>query len=1095
MGAPMWRHRGVYGLLPHTLRVWLCMACCLLAGAAQAIEYRFRVPDGPPPVALSAGVLAEDERAFLAALPEVRVALQKVGAPPYERVGADGEISGLQAEMLAMLARTLGLRLVPQVHDDWPSVLRSVREGRADMVLTLSVTAERLRYLSFTLGTVSVPMAVIGRSGEQPVAPEAAQIALEREYYSNDLVRRRWPTAGIVPVDSTVQALRAVAERRADLYVGSLLEALELASSEMVPGVEVQEIVSAGVGHYHFGVRKDWAPLVAILNKGITSWRSTSTVLPGAADIAASLPAGVQLPSPLALTPGESRALIDRSVWRVGAVRGLALLNEIDSQGNHAGIAADYVEQVARRLGVGVELVPFDSVAAMMQGLRDDRIDVIPFLSRTEARAREFGYSTPYFEMPYMLVGRNDGTLYWDLASLRGQRLALATAHPLREHLARHHPDITVLDPRDGNEAMDMVARGEADAAVEVKLFANLRINSDTADRLRSLGEVRELPARFHFATAAHSNALLPLINRALADIPAAERERMVRRWVAVDLQPPFPWLRWMPTLVVAGLALLALLVASVWWMRRLSREVARRRVADEQLADIGRTMPGVAFRYTMNEQGGIAHSFFSAGLRGFLGVGPRPRATLLELLAPGLSAAQLQAAQQAQAHAQASGERFVYEGPYRHPDGREMWLRAEALRSRTPKGALAWTGYAVDASHAHALQRRLAREAESRHLMLASASHELRAPTHTLALALQAIDAPSLPEASRRPLAVAADAARTLTQLLDDVLDTARLDVGRLQLRPREYDLGELLDTLAEAYRGEAAAKRLTWQYRRDPALPGTVHGDPLRLRQVLVNLLSNAVKYTARGGVRFNAAAGLLPDGRRALCFEVVDTGAGMSAEQQRQVFEPFAAIGDEGGSRSTGLGLSICRRLVHLMGGEIGLVSESGAGTTITVQVPLQTPQQGERPVRRDGVVLLCDDDEVSRLLMAQLVRAQGHEVAEASSAEQALARWRLGPVRLLLTDLNLPGRDGLWLAAALRVHEAAAAQRTAIVVCSGAEPPPAGESEGEGEAPPYDAWLAKPVQPRSLVNTLRALLGEPDRNDGAAAGPAPGGAAVA
>jgi two-component system sensor histidine kinase EvgS len=1063
--------------LLRALRVVLFLGLALGSLLAAAAEFRFRLPEGPPPVALSAAVLSDEERAWLAGLPEIRVALQRVGAPPYERVGADGEITGLQADILVTMARTFGLRLVPQVHADWPGVLRAVREREADMVLTLSVTPERLQYLAFTLGTVSVPAAVMGRSGEQPVPPEAARIALEREYYSNELVRRRYPAATVLPVDSTLEALRAVAERRADLYIGSLLEALDLLAREPVPGIEVQQILADGVGHYHFGVRKDWAPLVRILNKGITSYRATPGAAPDFAAIAASLPAGATLPSTLpsalALKPAEAQALAERSVWRVGAVRGLALLNEVDARGNHAGIAADYTEQVVRRLGVAAEVVPFDSVAAMLDALRAGAIDVVPFLTRTAARAREFGYSAPYIEMPYVLVGRSDGPLYWDLGSLDGRRLALAPAHPLRELLAERHPGIRVLDPRDGHEAMDMVALGDADAAVEVKLFANLRINADTAGRLRALGEVGDLPAQFHFATSREAAALVPLIDRALADIPPAERERMLRRWVAIDLQPPFPWRRWLPTLLVGGLGLAVLVGATLWWNRRLAQEVRQRRRADERLDDIGRTLPGVAFRYTLGSDGRIVHSFLSSGAQAFLGVTPRPASTLLDLLAPGLAPQDLQAARQAQLRACETGERFVHETAYRRPDGRELWLHAEALRSTTPEGQTAWTGYVIDASDAHALQQRLAREAQSRHLMLASASHELRAPTHTLALALQAVGDAGVPPPAARPLAVAHEAARTLAQLLDDVLDAARLDAGRLELRPREYDLHALLDTLADAYRGEAAAKGLAFAFERAADLPATVHGDPLRLKQVLVNLLSNAVKYTAAGQVRLHAGAAPGDEGVPALHFEVADTGAGIPAELQPRLFEPFATVDAAGGQRSTGLGLSICRRLVTLMGGRIELASAPGQGTRIGITLPLQTPAAvcDAVPLRRHGVLLVCDDDEVSRMLVAQMLRRAGHEVVEADHATQALACCRQGGVRLLISDLRLPDHDGLWLARELRAVEAGAPERTGIVICSGSTPPPA------AAAAPCDAWLTKPVEPRTLADTVAALLRAP------------------
>lgn len=262
------------------LRCW-CLLLSLLglfgpALAQPAPAYRFRVPPGPPQVALNPAVLSEDERRFLAGLPEVRVALQRVGAPPFERVEPDGEISGLQAEMLGTLARALGIRLRPVVLDSWPAVLKAVQEGEADIVLTLASTAERRRYLNFTLGTAQVPVAVFTRSGAPPLALEQARYALERDYFSNDVVARRFPGARVLTVDTTVEALRRVAEGGAGAYLGSLLEALDLLAREPVPGIEVRQILDEAQTYYHFGIRKDWPQLVTILNRGIASWRAVS---------------------------------------------------------------------------------------------------------------------------------------------------------------------------------------------------------------------------------------------------------------------------------------------------------------------------------------------------------------------------------------------------------------------------------------------------------------------------------------------------------------------------------------------------------------------------------------------------------------------------------------------------------------------------------------------------------------------------------------------------------------------------------------------------------------------------------------------------
>ena len=1054
----------------------------LVAGAGNAPlavgapDYRFKLSGGAPPVTLSATVLSPEERAFLAELPEIRVALRRMGAPPYERIDADGQISGVQAEMLGALARTFGLRIRPVVLADRHSVLNAVKSGQADMVLTVAVSAERLQYLSFTLGTASLPVAVLSRKAAPQVEQAGARIALEREHFSNEVVARRYPGATVVPTNTALQALRLVAEGGADAYVGSLLEAVDLLARDPLPGIEVQQILSSGTGYYHFGVRKDWARLVTILNKGITSWRASPDPISAAAvgALAASAVAGGGLQPPFVLTPAEAAALVERSVWRIGAVRGLGLLNDVGVHGAHSGIAADYAEQVARRLGVGLALVPFDSVAEMLDALRAERIDVVPFLTRTEERARQFGFSKPYFEMPYVLVARSDAPLYWDLASLRGKRLALALQHPLREFVARRFAGITVLDANDGNEAMDMVARGDADAAVEVKLFANLRINADDGGRLRALGNIDELPAQFRFATSAQALALLPLIDRALADIEAPERERLLRRWVAVDLRPArFPWRRWAPALAVALAALLALAGASAWWMRRLAREVSYRRRADEQLGDIGRTMPGVVFRYAVGAEGELVPTFLSSGAEAFLSIRPAPGLTVLSVIGPRLRPGQWAEAEAAQSEALRTGQPYRHTVAYTRPDGRELWLHCEAVCSTTREAQVAWTGYLIDVSAEHDLQERLAQEAKERHLLLASASHELRSPAHTLALALQDEALLQLPATAARPLEIARDAVRTIAQLLDDVLDTARLDAGRLELRLQEFDLQALLEQIMRTHRPELTAKGLGFVLECDPRVPRTVHADPLRLKQVLMNLLSNAAKYTQAGSVRLVVGLGSLAADTPALQLEVRDTGVGIPLALQQRLFEPFVTLGagGAGSPSSSGLGLSICRRLVELMGGTITLHSEFGVGTGVQVLLPLLAPPPGGSALKREGALLLCDDDEVSLLLMAAALARLGYPALQVGSGQAALARWREGGVRVLVTDLTMPGLDGSALIQAIRSAEAGAAERTGIVVCSGSAPPVAGPGAAP---PPYDAFISKPVDLNALGDTLRRLM---------------------
>jgi two-component system sensor histidine kinase EvgS len=1065
-----------------------CLAGLLAAmacAAASGQEYRFRAPQLAAPQALSHQLLTDEERRFVAALPEVRVGLPLPPPRPYEDIAASGEITGIHPEMLGHLATTFGLKLRPVVLPDWSSTLRAVRERQVDLVMTLGITPDRLEYLEFTLGVTPLPGALFSRSAagsaaSRPPATHAelarARFALEREFLANEFIRRQYPEATILTVETTGDALAAVNQGRADYYLGSLLETIDWLARKPMPDMRIRQSMPYGSGFYHFAVRKDWAPLAGILNKGISSLRTLPLRLP--------LPAGtagmsgeLALPVPLALDAAESSLLVAHPVWRIGAVRGLALLNDVDARGRHSGIAAEYVEQLGRRLGVGIAVMPFDSVGAMLDALRDGRIDLVPFLTRTAQREREFVFSAHYVEMPYMIVARSDAPLYWDLDSLRGRRLALAAQHPLRELLASRYPDIGIVTTPNGNAAMDAVAGGAADAAVEVKLFANLRINSDNDGRLRAVAALEDLPAQFHMAASPRTKALVPLVNRVLLDIPAHERERMLRRWVALDLQPAFAWRRHLPVLVVTGAALLAGAAAALWWLRRLAREVNARRQSEDRLNDIGATLPCVAFRYLVDARGMLQGAYYSPGAGTFLGVEPRPDQPLLGLLGPRLRPEHRAGAEEAQRQSLKTGQRFNATVAYAHPDGRERWLNAQAVLTQAQDGLRAWTGFVVDITTERDLQARLAREAEAKKVLLASASHELRAPTHTLSLALQAIPPEGLHADQRTALRIAQDAAQTLMQLLNDVLDAARFDTAPTRMNPVWFPLRDLIEQLAAAYRSAASAKGLAFDADIRPDVPDEIFLDPLRLKQVLVNLLSNAVKYTTRGSVslQVSLAGGGLQS--HTLRFRVADTGIGIPAEQQRKLFTPFATADDQAGrvpmpEGSTGLGLTISRHLAGMMGGAVELHSTPGLGTEVDFTIPMaasrQAPPRPDPAAAARRAVLVCDDDDASRILMARLLEQLGFPVLEAHDGGAALERWRAGGVHALVTDLHMRGMNGLQLIRQIRGEEDAAAGRTRIVIVSGSPPP----AEWSGDDAPYDAFFEKPADMRALAAVLAA-----------------------
>lgn len=1047
--------------------------------AVSAPAYRFRQAPGLTRVQPDRGLLSAEETAFVAGLPELRVGLNLPDNRPYEVINEHGEVSGIQIEILTHVAQALGLKLVPVVLPSFPEALAALRDRRVDVMATLGYEPSREAYLRYTLGTAPNPGAIIGRAADPRFASEPTlnghRVAIERDYVTQYYARRLYPELLVIDQPDTSSALRSVALGEDDYYFGSLLMAMDRVQRDGIGGLEVKKALVYATGQMHFGVRSDWPLLASALSKGIAALRAEPP--PQLREALQSLgPAAQAVPALLRLDPSEQRQLAGRSVLRVGAVRGLRLLNEATTGGGHAGIGADYAAQVAARLGIALDVVPFDSVADMLDALRAGRIHLVPFLSRTAARERDFAFSQPYLEMPYLLVARADAPLYWGLGSLRGRRLALAPQHPLRELLAERFPEIQVVDAKSGEQAMDLVAQGAADAAVEVKLFANMRINGDARGVLRAIGPVEQLPAQFHFASSRETGALMPLIDRALADIPADERERLLRRWVAVDFAPPFPWRRYLPLAATAGLALLMLVAGSLWWMRRLAGEVRERAAAEQRLRDVTSSLPGIVFQYVVAPGGRIEQRFVSAGIDSFFGPGLAAEHSLVDAVAgrmPTEDSERLRLARAASVQT-----RSPLKASFRYDDPRhgERWLHCEAIPREMPAGRVAWTGFVVDVSSERALQSQLIDAMQAQNLFVASASHELRAPLQAITLALQRLGQSGLDEAQRGLWRIASDSSASLVQLIDDVLDLARLEARRLTLHPAPVDLAALLQQLAQAHRLAAEARGLTLVLNMAADVPRYLQLDALRMRQLLVNLLSNAIKYTREGGVTLSAEVGRGGPAEQ-LVLTVRDTGIGIAPERQHALFEPFETLHQpqhapaEG---STGLGLAICKRLVDAMGGRIVLSSEPGRGTEVQVLLPM--PPRAEAPATLvaearaglpdAGPVLLVDDDAVSRVLMADLLRSAGRSVVEAGGTAEAWARWNEGGVTAVICDRHLPDGDGIHLLRRIAAAAGAEAKPVRLVLCSGSEPEVGDRLDG------LDAVLRKPVGAAALT---QALLG--------------------
>ena len=979
-------------------------------------------------------------------LRERRTLLMGVSAPDYAPfdLSNNDELEGITADFAALVAEALNITIDVKRYDTRDEVIEALKTGAVDFVGSANGFEAADPELVLSRSYANDQPALVTRAGENQVLKAdlaGKRLAMLYHYMQPEAVQAFYPDAQLLLFASTFEAIGAVAFGQADVYLGDAISTRYLINKNHLNNVRMADFSALEVNPFGFAFAKDNTRLLGIINSALAAVPANQQM-----EILRRWSAGGSgflEAEQLRLSASEQRWLEKHPRVKVAVLDKFVPLSFFNEQEQFEGLSSEVLSRISLRTGLRFDVERGSSLPRQIEQASAGRVDMLAVVTPSVERSEKIRFTRPYLSSPYVLVVRTHDEHLVTLEDMPGKRMALIRGNSLAGQISRDYPGIGFVDVENPEQAMELVVNGIVDATAVSLMSARYMIARNYRKRLRITSTVGSEPARIAFGVNRSQLELYSILDKALLSITPEEMDELTNHWRSEIIIEDNYWIRHR-NIILQGFGLAALLLlVTLGWVFYLRSLIRKRTQAERALSDQMRFMSvlidGTPHPIYVRDRLGRLMACNNAYLDVF-------GFKLEDVIGKTVVETDTGNPPQAQSfHADylrlmALGEPQVHDRVLKVPGGEVLTIYQWMLPYRDSNGSVVGmiAGW-VDVSERQRLLGQLQEAKEeadaanrAKTTFLATMSHEIRTPMNAVIGMIElALKNAEQGVADRDALEVASVASRSMLELIGDILDIARIESGHLSLSLEPANLHELLASVARVFEGLARDKGLVLQVELDPLIDRPVLVDPLRFKQVVSNVLGNAIKFTASGQVRLGAqGAPVLTDDQLHLRLWVEDTGIGISAEDQQRLFNPFIqGSNNEQPARSgSGLGLVISRNLCEMMGGQLHLSSVLGKGTRVDVTltlaltsaVPANVPVPHVPPARGLNI-LVVDDYPANRLLLARQLSFLGHRITLAEDGAQGLSLWQAGHFDGVITDCNMPFKDGYALARDIRAQE--------------------------------------------------------------------------